>query len=204
MTKSKAAYLFATQTLGKENLFMWTFTFKDLLSVRDTRKKWNYLLTLLKRRWPNLCGLRVFELHKMHGLHVHLVTTRWIDVNEARQLAAQAGWGRIHVVRIPAERARYLGKYLSKERPDCFKHWRLWAGFGNWEWTKVKDVAFESLFCKIYRACKDWQGWKGNQGFFRRLRIVRWLEMRTIEEGWKDGLGPGEKPYWMCCGEELF
>ena len=92
MTKSKAAYLFATQTLGKEKLFMWTFTFATVLDVKATRKKWNYLLTLLKRRWPKLAGLRVFELHKNHGLHVHLVTNRWIDVNVARELAFLAGW----------------------------------------------------------------------------------------------------------------
>ncbi len=39
-------------------------------------------------------------------------------------------------------------------RPECFRHWRLWAGFGDWEGTKVKDVVFESLFCKIYRRAK--------------------------------------------------
>jgi hypothetical protein len=205
MTKSKAAYLFATQTLGKEsNLFMWTFTFKDLLNVKDTRKKWNHLLTLLKRRWPNLCGLRVFELHKTHGLHVHLVTNRWIDVNQARQLATRAGWGRIHVVRIPADRAGYLGKYLSKERPDCFKSWRLWAGFGQWKWTKVKDVVFESLFSRIYRACKEWQAWTGNRNFVQRLLLVQRLERRTIEQGWKDGVGPNDRPFRMCSPQELF
>ena len=32
-------------------------------------------------------------------------------------------------------------KYLSKERPECLRRWRLWAGFGaGWEWTKVKDL----------------------------------------------------------------
>ena len=66
---------------------MWTFTFAAVLDVKATRKKWNHLLTLLKRRWPKLVGLRVFELHKNHGLHVHLVTNRWIDVNVARELA---------------------------------------------------------------------------------------------------------------------
>ncbi len=54
MTKGKAAYLFATQTLGKEKLYMWTFTFAAVLDVKATRKKWNYHLTLLKRRWPKL------------------------------------------------------------------------------------------------------------------------------------------------------
>ncbi len=53
---------------------MWTFTFAAVVDVKATRKKWNYLLTLLKRRWPKLAGLRVFELHKNHGLHVHLVS----------------------------------------------------------------------------------------------------------------------------------
>ena len=88
-----------------------------------------------------LQGLRVFELHEEHGLHVHLVTNSFIDVSRARALAEKAGWGRIHVKRIPAERVSYLAKYLSKERVECLKRWRLWAAFGGgWEPTKVKDV----------------------------------------------------------------
>ena len=35
------------------------------------------------------------------------------------------------------------------------------------------------------------------------MRLVQWLEIRTISEGWKEGLGPGDKPYWMCSSEEL-
>src|SRR6266576_4957516 len=80
MTKSKAAFLFASQTLGKQTLFLWTFTFKELLAVKETRKRWNHLLTLLLRTWPQLQGLRVFELHEQHGLHVHLITNQFIDV----------------------------------------------------------------------------------------------------------------------------
>ena len=203
MTKSKTAYMLATQTLGKESLYMWTFTFAEVLNVKDTRKRWNHLLTLLKQKWPQLCGLRVFELHESHGLHVHLVTNRWLDVNAARELAKQAGWGRIHVMRIPNERAGYLAKYLSKDRPPCFKGWRLWAGFGEWDWTRVKDLICDSAFSRIYRACKEWLSWTGKRGFFDRMRFVGFLEMRSAAEDWKDGLGPGEKPYWMCCREEL-
>jgi hypothetical protein len=83
-------------------------------------------------------------LHKEHGLHVHLVTNQFIDVNRARELATHAGWGRIHVMPMPSEHSGYLAKYLSKERPECLYRWRLWAGFGKgWEWTKVKDVIRE-------------------------------------------------------------
>ena len=55
-------------------------------------------------------------------------------------------------MRIPVERAAHLGNYLSKERPPCLKRWRLWAGFGDWKWTKVKDVFFDCAFTRIYRA----------------------------------------------------
>ena len=196
MTKSKAAFLLAAQTLGKQKLFLWTFTFKEVLAVKETRKHWNHLLTLLQREWPNLQGLRVFELHEEHGLHVHLVTNRFIDVNRARELAGQAGWGRIHVTRMPSEHAAYLAKYLSKERPECLFRWRLWAGFGKtWEWTKVKDVIRETLFSKIYRACKDWKGWIGRGNFFDRMDLVRRMMILTIENGWKVGFGPGGLSY---------
>jgi hypothetical protein len=203
MTKSKTAFLASSRKLAQDRLFMWTFTFKELLGVKDTRKRWNRLLTAIKRTWPELQGIRVFEMHKRHGLHVHMVTNRWIYVNVARELAFLAGWGRIHVMRVPPERASYLAKYLSKERPECLKGWRLWAGFGDWDWTKVKDVVFDSLFCRIYRACKEAFSWTGNKNFRDRMRLVQWLEIRTIAEGWKECLGPGDKPYWMCCSGEL-
>lgn len=196
MTKSKAAFLFASKTLGKQQLFFWTFTFKDVLAVKDTRKRWNHLLTLLLRRWPNLQGLRVFELHREHGLHVHLLTNQFIDVNEARELAERAGWGRVHVKRVATEHAGYLGKYLSKERPECLRRWRLWAGFGaEWEWTKVKDVIRDTLFSRIYQACKDWKRWRGRDGFFERMSVTRRMMIMTIENGWVAGCGPCGLPY---------
>jgi hypothetical protein len=35
------------------------------------------------------------------------------------------------------------------------------------------------------------------------MSLVQLLEKRTIVEGWKDGLASFDKPYWMCCREEL-
>ena len=105
---------------------------------------------------------------------------------------------------IPVERAGYLAKYRSKERPQCLKGWRLWAGFGAWDWTRVKDLLSQSRFSTIYRACKEWLGWTGKKGFFDRMKLVAQIELRSAVEGWIDGCGPGEKPYWMCCREELF
>lgn len=105
---------------------------------------------------------------------------------------------------MPAEHADYLAKYLSKERPDCLKRWRLWDSFGEgWEPTKCKDVEKQSIFSKIYRACKEWQGWEGRGDFFMRMDLTRHMLFLTIENGWTPGFGPNDKPYWMCCEEEL-
>jgi hypothetical protein len=68
----------------------------------------------------------------------------------------------------------------------------------------VKDVVFDSRFSAIYRACKEWLHWTGKRRFFDRVRLVSFLEVRSAAEGWIDGCGPGGKPFWMCCREELF
>ena len=100
-----------------------------------------------------------------------MVITSRINVVEVRLLAERAGWGRIHVKMIPAEGASYLGKYLTKEgRAPCLKGWRLWAAFGPWKWTKVKDVKFESEFSTIIRALIATG--RGRGSYFKRLAVA--------------------------------
>ena len=182
MNKSKQAFLFSAERLSEQGLYMWTLTFRELLAVKQTRKRWNHLLTLIRRRWPELCGLRVFELHKLHGLHVHLVTNRHIDVNVVRALANRAGWGRINVKRIPPERAAYLAKYLGKIRPEAFHGWRLWAGFGNWDWSRVGDIEVESGRSKAWRQCQQELGWTGRGSFPERQLIAARRYVRNLTE----------------------
>ena len=162
MTKSKAAFLFASQTLGKQRLYLWTFTFKEVLAVKETRKRWNSLADSPAAGLAAAARSASFRTHEEHGLHVHLVTNQFIDVNRARELATQ-----------PAG-AAFMSRQCRANMPDtsrsifrrngrnvCFDG-DLWAGFGKgWEWTKVKDVIRETLFSRIYRACKEWKGWTG-------------------------------------------
>lgn len=203
MNKSQAAFQLSAERLAEQGLYMWTFTFSEVLSIKDTRKRWNHLLVLLRRKWPDLCGLRVFELHESHGLHVHMVTNRFIWVEDARKLAKQAGWGRVNVMRTNAHAAKYLAKYLSKEREPCFKRWRLWAGFGKWDWSRVKDIHLESPRSVIWAACKIAFQWEGNHGFRDKRNMVEFLYVRTIEEGWTLGQGPNGRDYGDCLPEEL-
>ena len=46
----------------------------------------------------------------------------------------------------------YLAKYLSKEvGASCLKGKRLWAGFGNATWCRVKDINVRSWLGDEYR-----------------------------------------------------
>jgi hypothetical protein len=203
--KTKAAFLLSCRGLAQQGpIFQWTFTFAEVIAVKIARKRWNHLLTLLLRSWPMLQGIRVFELHKEHGLHVHVLVNRRIDVIAVRKLAEQAGWGRIHVKQIPARQASYVGKDLTKKRARCLRGWRLWAPFGKgWQPVKAKNIVSHSLFSTLYQACKAWQGWTGRSGFPDRMILVRKILFSTIEGGWEPGLGPDCKLYSMCSPEEL-
>ncbi len=201
MTKSRAAFLLSLQQLSRrhghrpDELYLWTFTLPAVMSIKEAKAMWNNLLTQLHERWPLLRGIRVFELHDTHGLHVHLVTSGWMFVGDVRVIAEQVGWGRINVRTIPVAAA---GNYLSKKfnrREPCLRGWRLWESIGDWVSTKVKDVVVDSPFTRIYYACKSWLGWESNHDFLHRMQIVKCLVLRTICEGWTDGLGPGDRPY---------
>jgi hypothetical protein len=205
MIKSEAAFLLSCDRLAEQGrLYMWTFTFAEVLDLVDTRKRWNHLLTLIRRQWPEVCGLRVFELHKEHGLHVHVLTNKRIDVNECRQLSKRSGWGRIHVERIPNDKAAYLAKYLSKQRPKAFRRWRLWAGFGKcWDWSKVAKIQVNSLYASVARALRYSFGWKGSRDYDARKRMIECVVENTILHGWTPGLGPENRTYRECTHQEL-
>jgi hypothetical protein len=158
LTKSKAAFLFSAQALPASrngHLYMWTFTFAEVLDVSEGRRRWSVFLRTLRKRkkYVNFHGLRVFELHPGgHGLHIHVVTSCYLQINDVRALWHQCGGGRVHVLPIPPERAAYLGKYLRKSgRPECFKGVKMWAAFGGQPHTKVKDVMVESNWTKAYQ-----------------------------------------------------
>lgn len=205
MTRSEAAFRLSCERLAEMGqVYLWTFTFAEVLAIKDTRKRWNHFLTLIRRRWPEACGLRVFEMHETHGLHVHLLTNEYIDVNKCRLLAERAGWGRIHVERTDKGGMHYLAKYLSKERVRAFKGWRLWAGFGKcWDWSKVSNIMVNSLEAEVTRAVMKAFRWKGNKHYALRKTMIKRLVENTVLYGWEPGRGPDGKPYDECSPKEL-
>lgn len=123
---------------------MWTFTVPNRQPARITASMWRRTAYELKRSC-GFNGIRVFEIHPNgHGLHVHVVTGKYFNVNAVRKVTNRMGWGRIHVCRIKQGVAcgsrmgnvgRYLAKYLVKgqklRKEWGLKGFRMWAAFGG-------------------------------------------------------------------------
>ena len=152
--KTKAAFDFTVRKMLKEGakLYFWTFTFRDVHSLKDAMGRWNAFLTLLKRKL-GFRGVRVLELHDEHGCHLHVVTDKRFKIRKMLDFSDRYGFGRIHVTSVfdVAKGIKYLCKYLAKARPPCLKGARLWCAFGDVARTRVKDIVTDTPFCRILR-----------------------------------------------------
>ena len=139
--RSKWACIFSLRLLVKDGwAYLWTLTTPDEVDLKELSQRWRRLI------WNGFTPcVRVFERHPGgHGYHVHFVTAERIDVDEFRPKAEAAGFGRIHVGRIPGEKARYVAKYLTKQRSSC-PGVRLWSTVG-FKGCKTKDVIIEDIY----------------------------------------------------------
>lgn len=168
MIRSKAAFIFSVRSFFErsERPYFWTFTFREVHDVKVALALWEKFRKALWNfgRHPEtgeqtIIGLRCFELHPGgHGVHVHCLLNRFINIHIVRRLSHKYGFGRDHVVRIHSlehaeTMADYMAKYCSKQdRPPCLKGRRLWAPIGKWGATRCKDIEVESEFVAAYRA----------------------------------------------------
>jgi hypothetical protein len=154
VVKSRFAFEFTVRKMLRENpkLYFWTFTFREVHSLRKAMQLWNEFLTLLKRKLQ-FRGVRVLELHEEHGCHFHVIVNRRFRIETILSLGKRYGFGRIDVRRVKdADQAvGYLCKYLSKPRVRCLKRARLWSAFGKIERTRVKDVVVDTPKVRLLR-----------------------------------------------------
>jgi len=63
--KSRSAFEFTVRKMLRQNamLYFWTFTLREVHSLKAAMKLWNQFLTLLKRKL-GFRGVRVLELHE--------------------------------------------------------------------------------------------------------------------------------------------
>lgn len=152
--KSHIAFKFNVEKLfeGSESgVYFWTSTFRQVLTVKQASRRWSAFAKDLVREL-GVFGIRVYELHDEHGLHIHWLIDRFVPVQIVRLIATRHGFGRIHAKRCGKWVGDYLAKYLSKEvRAACLKGKRLWAGFGSGTWCRVKDINVRSWLGDEYR-----------------------------------------------------
>ncbi|MDD2710341.1 MAG: hypothetical protein PHV34_20360 [Verrucomicrobiae bacterium] len=159
MTKSKAAFLANCDRLFEiGNVHFWTFTFPDVKDVKDASACWKRLVDWFTRAYRGQAmGVRVYELHKEHGLHVHALIVGRYDVNLVRTAAQRYGFGRIFVEKCrDSHSGEYLGKYLGKgRREDCLRGKRVWAVFGIWKGkTRVKDIEVHGMLSECFKMAR--------------------------------------------------
>jgi hypothetical protein len=100
-----------------------------------------------------------------------------------RGIAERHGFGRIHAKRCGKWVGEYLAKYLSKEvRAACLKGKRLWAGFGNGVWCRVKDIDVRSWLGDEYRRIRA-----GAKGISRRKSYCILQQAMRHYAMWVDG-----------------
>lgn len=197
--KSRHALILNGYELSHHFLAFWTFTFRNVLPVHIARDQWRKAVVNLRHHFgKKLIGLRAFEMHPGgHGLHIHVVTPSFLDVNEVRMVLARIKgrpFGRIDVEPGDAHAGHYLAKYISKaNRPKCLKGVRLWDALDRkaFNYTRVCDVIIKTLFSECYRAAKKAWNWTGNKGFLDRARLVHRLVQLSIVSGCDAGKWPG-------------
>ena len=149
---------------AESKLRFWTFTLPVAMHPVDGAAMWRDLSRELVRSL-GFRGVRVFELHPGgHGLHVHVCTPDWIDVNAVRMICRRMGWGRIDVEVFSNEGdscGEYLAKYLSKQikawRGYPLKGVRWWAVFGKMpDKVRVCDCSIESPRRRIWDGIPSW------------------------------------------------
>ena len=152
--KSRSAFEFTVRKMLRQNakLYFWTFTLREVHSLKAAMQLWNQFLTVLKRSL-GFRGVRVLELHEEHGCHFHVITNRRFPIRKILSMCERYGFGRIDVRRVTdaARAISYVCKYLSKRRERCLKGARLWSAFGKIERTRARDVLLDTQKVRLLR-----------------------------------------------------
>jgi len=135
-----------------EKVYFWTFTFKKVHCDWQYAYAWREFIRDLSNMYGGyLCGVRVIEPHKEHGLHYHALINRRIPVQLVRMIGAKYGFGRCHVVRANPHTSNYLAKYLTKDAPKMYGGIHRWGTIGAFRGVRKNDIVIESNYMKARR-----------------------------------------------------
>jgi len=179
--RSKWACIFSLRILIKGGwAYLWTLTTPDEVDLKELSQRWRKLI------WNGFIPcVRVFEKHpKGHGYHVHFVTAERIDVDALRIKTDAAGFGRVHVRRIPGKKAEYVAKYLTKQR-STRPGIRMWAYVG-FEGCKAKNVVIEDSEWEDLKLVMNHYPAPTGYNFYARLDLAKQKLWRFKVEATRD------------------
>ncbi len=109
-----------------------TFTFHD--NIRDkaeAAKRWRALKERIRRRWPDLKGVGVWQRQKRGAWHLHYVFNHYLAIVELRDKAVACGFGSFLNLRMVSTEkgsstviwsvnrvANYIARYIVRDTGD--------------------------------------------------------------------------------------
>jgi hypothetical protein len=148
MTRSNAAFTFSCETLFRqyEKVYFWTFTCVEVHSDWRYGPIFHAFFRELQHIYGEIIqGIRVYELHKNHGIHWHCLLSYRISVRDVLRIGKKYGIGRVSVTVADRGAIGYMAKYLGKDK-ERLKGLSKWRPLGGFQGTKCKDIVIESPY----------------------------------------------------------
>jgi len=148
-SKSQAAFALSAERLFEHHthVYFWTFTFKKVQHDWRAMYRWNEFSKMMQALCPMWHGLRVTELHEMHGIHFHALLVPRMCVHLVRKISGKCEFGRIHVKRADRGAINYLIKYVTPRNKDSLTAgMRRWGTVGGFKHVPVRNIEVESQF----------------------------------------------------------
>jgi hypothetical protein len=174
-----------------------TLTFKENLTVkRDAQERWLPLKERLRRRYPALMAVGVWQRQKRGAWHLHLVCSDRISIEWLRPAALDCGFGSFTNIKYvdrnsnrmnlhdfskaqvvaAGDVARYITRYLTRERDPRDKGVRLVEYLGK---CRISTQRFS---------------WAGGMSFLWRKGCAAWKEFWGVApsfDGWENVIQMG-------------
>jgi len=162
----------AAEHLCKTEAVFVTFTFKDnLTDKKEAATRWRRLKERLRRAYPDMCGVGVWQRQKRGAWHLHMIFDRcWLSVGDLRSDAVDCGFGTfVDVKKIsrggvngfrplePSQVGRYLVRYMIRDaRAQEEKGVRLSEYFGD-AGVSTTTFSWADGLARVWRAgCEMW------------------------------------------------
>jgi len=184
---SKSSFAFRASVdslLSRGQCYFWTFTFHGLHELKKAKGLWSAASRSLVREL-DVVGVRCFEMHETHGLHIHAVFLGRYPLRLVRHIMSRYGFGRIHVMRVKSGGiGRYLTKYMAKGS-ECLRGMRKWAAIGTDKSysTPVRSVQVTGTVSDRYRSLRQ-AGASKWEAFVkcRQVPIEKLMECGPLDE----------------------